>query len=149
MGLCLSCLRGSDSRDDEVNETSSLLRNQHDMYSLDYMQEAELLKQQQRQQELNAIVNNLSDNLIDVSSFLNTDTHATIATQVRAQDESSRHSLEQPTNTDSVVDDDEKQYPRQYGAGEKDDVLKQVAQLSGTVKDSCNVTFSEQLYLKF
>ena len=67
MGVCLSCLRG-DEDDDEINETTSLLG--HGIYSDENYQE-ELLKQQQRQNELNVIVNELNDNLIDVSTFLN------------------------------------------------------------------------------
>ena len=65
MGVCLSCLRG-DVDDDEFNERTSLL---HSNQFLDENVQEEILKQQQRHAELNAIVNDLSDNLIDVTTF--------------------------------------------------------------------------------
>lgn len=64
MGVCLSCLRPSEEA--EVDETTSLLN--HGLYT-DANYQEELLKQQQRQNELNTITNELSDNLIDVSTF--------------------------------------------------------------------------------
>ncbi|ODV80444.1 uncharacterized protein CANTADRAFT_47649 [Suhomyces tanzawaensis NRRL Y-17324] len=117
MGLCLSCLRGS-SDEDDVNESSSLLRNHHNIYSSDYIQEAELLKQQQRQQELNTIVNDLSDNLIDVSTFLNTSTAAN------------------------------SHYPHLYAGDEKSRVEKEVEALNDNIKDACKINFTESLFLR-
>lgn len=66
MGLCLSCLSGND--DDDVNERTSLLANGNQLTNEDYQEE--LFKQQQRQNELLGIVNDLTDNLIDVSTFV-------------------------------------------------------------------------------
>ncbi|ABN64738.2 predicted protein [Scheffersomyces stipitis CBS 6054] len=123
MGICLSCLRPRDAYVDEYNETSSLLRNQHNLYSNDYLQEEELLKQQ-RQQELNTIVNELSDNLIDVSSFLNNTSNNSV------------------TNTPNF-------YPYEYNTTEKLKVLNDVEELTAAVKDSCKISFNEPLYLKF
>lgn len=67
MGICFSCL-GLNSDDGDYNERSSLLGN-NNIYSDEDVHES-LLKQQQRQNELSVIVNDLSDNLIDVSTFL-------------------------------------------------------------------------------
>lgn len=67
MGPCLSCLRAPEE-DNDANERTSLLGNGNHFSAENYHEE--LLKQQQRQNELNGIVNDLSDNLIDVSTFI-------------------------------------------------------------------------------
>ncbi|OBA19276.1 hypothetical protein METBIDRAFT_22105, partial [Metschnikowia bicuspidata var. bicuspidata NRRL YB-4993] len=67
MGVCFSCL-GFNNDGEDYNERSSLLGN-NNLYSNEDLHE-NLLKQQQRQNELSVIVNDLSDNLIDVSTFL-------------------------------------------------------------------------------
>lgn len=67
MGVCLSCLRGNDNDDDYENQ--ALLNNQSALYT-ESLHENEL--KQKRMQELNTIVNDLSENLIDVSTFLST-----------------------------------------------------------------------------
>lgn len=66
MGACLSCLGGNDDSDD--NERHSLLGS-HSRYADENVQE-QLLKQQQRQSELNGIVSDLNNDLIDVSTFV-------------------------------------------------------------------------------
>lgn len=67
MGLCLSCIRGDgDDHEEDLNERASLLGGgRFD----DIRYQEELQKQKKRQNELNAIVNNLNDKLIDVSSI--------------------------------------------------------------------------------
>ncbi|KAJ8140096.1 hypothetical protein OXX80_004338 [Metschnikowia pulcherrima] len=67
MGICFSCL-GLNGDDGDDGERTSLLGN-NNIYS-DENNYENLLKQQQRQNELSSIVNDLSDNLIDVSTFL-------------------------------------------------------------------------------
>ncbi|CAR65704.1 DEHA2D18392p [Debaryomyces hansenii CBS767] len=115
MGVCLSCLRG-DYDDDEINETTSLLG--HGIYSDENYQE-ELLKQQQRQNELNVIVNELNDNLIDVSTFLN------------------KNSFDQ---TD---------YPVVMSDKEKLKIVDEIDNLDVAIKKSCQVEVKDPLYLKF
>lgn len=143
MGACLSCLRGSDQNDDELNENSSLLRGQHNQYSSDYLQEAELLKQQQRQQELNTIVNDLSDNLIDVTSFLNNE-----QPQTSEINGGGHNFLYRGDSANTTVDEtDQKNFPAQYTQNQRLAVLKSVTELNSSVKDSCKITFDEPLYL--
>ena len=115
MGVCLSCLRGDDD-DDEINETTSLLG--HGIYSDENYQE-ELLKQQQRQNELNVIVNELNDNLIDVSTFLN------------------KNSFEQ---TD---------YPVVMSNEAKLKIIEEIDNLDVGLKKLCKVQVKDPLYLKF
>lgn len=137
MGLCLSCLGLNDSADDEINETSSLLRNQQ-MYSDDYLQEAELLKQQQRQSELNTIVNDLSDNLIDVTTFLNEPSTNQLSYLISSVPEA-------PTGE---ATDESKNYPYQYTNEEKAKVVKHTAQLDPNIRKECEIVFEEGVYLK-
>lgn len=115
MGVCLSCLRGEEE-DDEINETTSLLG--HGVYSDENYQE-ELLKQQQRQNELNVIVNELNDNLIDVSTFLN------------------KNSFEQ---TD---------YPVVMSNEAKLKIIEEIDNLDVGLKKLCKVQVKDPLYLKF
>ncbi|CCE86486.1 Piso0_004980 [Millerozyma farinosa CBS 7064] len=65
MGQCLSCFR-PEEEENEVNERTSLLDG-GDYGNLNYQEE--LAKSQQRQKELNAIVNELSESLVDVATF--------------------------------------------------------------------------------
>lgn len=115
MGACLSCLRG-EYDDGEVNETTSLLG--HGVYSDENYQE-ELLKQQQRQNELNVIVNDLNDNLIDVSTFLNKNSFEHVA------------------------------YPIIMSNHDKLKVIEEVDGLDDMAKRECHVRLQNSLYLKF
>ncbi|KAK6454741.1 late endosomal/lysosomal adaptor and MAPK and MTOR activator-domain-containing protein [Scheffersomyces xylosifermentans] len=157
MGICLSCLRSGDANDDDYNENSSLLRNQHNLYSDDYLQEEELSKQQQRQQELNTIVNDLSDNLIDVTSFLNNTSNNSVTNTPNLSSLSNNNSL-RPSNTydnNSTLNvEDEhntvsKTFPYEYGKNEKLKILSELEELDSSIKDSCKISFNEPLYLKF
>lgn len=105
MGLCLSCLAPAS----DVDERTSLLAS--DAYS-ENLQE-DLLKQQQRQSELNVIVSDLSDNLIDVLTFL---THEPTSPGRLA-----------PLSPKLAAD--ERQFPYLYTADEKRKILQEVAQL--------------------
>lgn len=137
MGACLSCLGLSDSADDELNETSSLLRNQQ-MFSDDYLQEAELLKQQQRQSELNIIVNDLSDHLIDVTTFLNEPSTNQLSYLITSIPEV-------PTED---VTDGVKNYPYQYTNDEKVNVMNEIDQLDDNIRKECEILSEEGVYLK-
>lgn len=163
MGICLSCLRFEDENDDEFNERSSLLRN-HNLYSDENLQE-ELLKQQQRQQELNTIVNDLSDNLIDVSTFLNnpvlTNNTATPnlsylnhSLQVQLTNEelvsnnltaNTTPSSAQPQNNDSIA----KQYPYLLNHDEKLKMLEDIKSLDSSIKTVSKIKSKDSLYLQF
>lgn len=105
MGACLSCL-GSNSDEGDYNERTSLLN--HKLY-LDEDLHEELIKQQQRQNELNAIVNDLSDHLIDISTFLS-------APPDKAADDA--RSAASPTVAPAGLDD-ERQYPYMWSVDEK------------------------------
>lgn len=115
MGVCLSCLRGDDEEED-INETTSLLGS--GIYGDGNYQE-ELLKQQQRQNELNGIVNELNSNLIDVSTFLN------------------KSSFEQS------------EYPVVLDNEDKLKILEELDNLSSTIKQQAQVLVTDPLYLKF
>lgn len=128
MGACLSCLRPSDD-DEEYNERTSLLHN--DFYNDEHLQE-ELLKRQQRQQELNNLVSELSDNLIDVSSFLLSAPNIT-------------NSAPGTPNLSMV----EKQYPNYLSKVDKEKILEDMKSLDSSIKDKCKVENNESLYLKF
>ncbi|EDK41123.2 hypothetical protein PGUG_05221 [Meyerozyma guilliermondii ATCC 6260] len=135
MGLCYSCLYG-DEDDGNNNERSSLLQN-HQLYSEENLQE-EVKKQQQRQNELAGIVNELSDNLIDVSTFMSNPTGLENSTQnisfsVHTEGEGG---IDKP-NTTFLTND------------EKQNVLDAVSQLDETTKKRCQITNSQPLYLTF
>lgn len=66
MGACLSCLGGQEDIDE--NERQMLLGNHQNFADENYQEQ--LLKQQQRQSELNGIVSDLNNDLIDVSTFV-------------------------------------------------------------------------------
>lgn len=133
MGICLSCLRPVEEDDDEFNERSSLLRGQ-EFYTDEHIQE-ELLKKQQRQQELNNIVNDLSEHLIDVSTFLS---YSTVNT-------TSAPGTPNPNDPGSS----DKQYPYIISSDEKADILKQAEHLNDSIKQACKIESSEPLYLHF
>lgn len=125
MGICLSCLRPQVD-DDELNERSSLLGHRQ---STDENLQEELIKQQQRQAELFGIVNELSDNLIDVPTFL------------------TLHTIQEPlegpeTAAGSAEDETRRQSLKQQ-------IMREVADLNEATKESCRVSLSGQLYLEF
>lgn len=126
MGICLSCLRPAE--EDEINERSSLLRGQ-DFYSDEHLQE-EILKKQQRQQELNNIVNELNDNLIDVSTFLTTSTTP------------STPNLNEFGSSDKV-------YPYVMTSSDKARIEQEASQLDENIKLGCQIENKEPLYLSF
>ncbi|CAK7898048.1 hypothetical protein CAAN1_15S03620 [[Candida] anglica] len=143
MGLCLSCLR-PETDDDEYNERTSLL--QHNQFSDENLQE-ELLKEQQRQAELNGIVNELSDNLIDVSTFLSSNTTAnnlSFSTQSGALGNNTSLDI-----TQDEIEGDVSTYKIDSIREEKEKILRAVDQLDGGVKDSCKVDPVGPLFLEF
>lgn len=147
MGICLSCLRSDDDNDDEFNERSSLLRD-HNLYTDENLQE-ELLKQQQRQQELNVIVNDLNDNLIDLSTFLNSSVNNNLAGSTNLS--YSTGSLQPQTTQDEIAapDSQQKQYPYLLTSEEKQDILREVENISDDIKSSIKAESDEPLYLQF
>lgn len=140
MGLCLSCLQPSTDEEDEYNERSSLLRSQ-EFYSDEHLQE-ELLKKQQRQQELNNIVSELSDNLIDVSTFLS------------GQSNINSNSVPNTPNLSSLnysitSNSQEKVYPYLIKKGDRDQITNDMEQLSQSIKNNCKIESKEPLYINF
>lgn len=148
MGLCLSCLRPEDDSENDYNENSSLLQNH--LYLTENIQE-DILKQQQRQSELNGIVNDLSDKLIDVTNFLGNPSHST--SLVAATPNLSF--LSPSLHGQSIADDlaagpsDAKGYPRLLTDDEKLKILKEIEGLDPQVKKSVQISVTEPLYLKF
>lgn len=152
MGVYMSCLLRS--HDDEENETASLLRNQQNTYNTNYAQEEQLLKQQQqRQQELSNIVNELSDKLIDVTSFLNPSSSATNLQQHPSLSSLTPHNVPsqdyEHVENDNGIPTSNKTYPYVYTTEDRDRVLKEMEQIDETIRESCKVQLSEPLYLKF
>ncbi len=149
MGSCLSCLIGN-SNDDEYNETSSLLRNQHlhQQYSSDYLQEEQIMKQQQRQQELTSIVNELNDKLIDVTSFLNgsSSLHSVSNNNLSIN-------LNGNSSGDNLENEDDnghtKTFPYVYSKQERDEVANKANAVGDDIKQTCKITSLEPLYIKF
>ncbi|KAI5953900.1 hypothetical protein CANMA_004739 [Candida margitis] len=154
MGICFSCLGGSSS-EDEYDETTSLLRrNQQGTY--DQLQEEELIKQQQRQQELSNIVNDLSENLIDVTSFLSKGNASGIYSQSQSQvlqPNNNSGLVTQTSNTEHTLGEDgegsTRIYPYVYKQSDKTKVVEQAKKLPDTVRQACQISVSEPLYLKF
>lgn len=138
MGACLSCIRGES---DDSGEESLLLKGQQQMYGNDV--EESVLKQQQRQQELNTIVNDLTDSLIDVSLFLNTSTGGTMINLPVLRDSETGEDSNIITRTTSTV------FPIFMNNQEKIKLSKKVNELSDEIKQSCRVECEEKLYLKF
>lgn len=140
MGLCLSCIRPNNDEDDELNERTSLLRSQ-DFYSDEHLQE-ELLKKQQRQNELNNIVNELSDNLIDVSTFLSN-------TTIISNSNNSAPNTPNLSMLNFSTSSQEKQYPYIVTAKEKQKIAQEAIQLDDSIKQTCKINVTEPLYLRF
>lgn len=152
MGLCFSCL-GSGSDDSENNERTSLLGS-HNLYSDENLQE-ELLKQQQRQNELSTIVNDLSDNLIDVSTFLsNTPNGVTTGGEMLYLNASLGNETED-LNGSALTSpgvgpaDDERLYPYLLSVEEKVQILKAVDNLDDELKHFEMEEASGPLYVTF
>ncbi|KAK6463881.1 hypothetical protein DFJ63DRAFT_54104 [Scheffersomyces coipomensis] len=164
MGACLSCLIGNNN-DDEFNENTSLLRNNNALYSNDYLQQEEQLKQQQRQHELNSIVSDLNENLIDVTSFLNTNTTTTNTTihnlsnsHILTHSNNNLNSSIISTNQDNGLINNETilsssttnaTLPYVYNTNEKLKVLQQLNDIDNSLKQNCKVILKEPLYLNF
>lgn len=140
MGACLSCLGGG-NEDDDINERTSLLGG-NTLPSDEDLQE-ELLKQQQRQNELSNIVSDLNDHLIDVSTFLSNNTSVNGGLNSRSYP-ASLNLLSSPkvhdaddtdmAGTSSVgpagLEAADRQYPHLAGVDEKVAILKAVESLS-------------------
>lgn len=145
MGACLSCLIPDNDNDNDEN--TSLLCGEHNQYS-NFEQEEEL-KLQQRQRELNTIVNDLSDNLIDVLSFLNSPNTAANPPNLMYLVANSLHL--QNTHEDDVDASgggDQKTYPYQYTSSDKEKVVSEVGLVPEAVKQACKVELNDTLYLK-
>lgn len=124
MGACLSCL--IPSGDEETEERRSLLVNGN-MYSDEDLQK-ELAKQQQRQNELNAIVNDLNDNLIDVTTFLTNGSAGANPLLPGDYLSTSIHDDEAyPRIASAGLEDPERQYPYLLTVAEKQRILQQAA----------------------
>lgn len=155
MGLCLSCL-GGNGNEDEYDETASLLRRSQ-QGGYDLLQEEELIKQEQRQQELNSIVNDLSENLIDVTSFLNKGSMSGIQSQSQSQllppqlsnSESVTRANNGESNGDKVANEATRSFPYVYSHSDKEKVVEQMRQLPDSVRQGCQISTQEPLYLKF
>lgn len=155
MGLCLSCIRPDYDNEDEFNERSSLLGNQH-LHSDENIQE-ELLKQQQRQQELNGIVNDLNDNLIDVSTFLSDPVVSNGAIPAANLSYLTNSLQPQTTNEENgaaLAHEQQdgiqgKQYPYVLSPEEKKKILQEVESLDSSVKEASKITCDGLLYLDF
>lgn len=133
MGICLSCLR-NDDEDGQYDEQTSLLRNQQ-LYSSEYLQEEQHLKQQHRQQELKNIVNELSDKLIDVSTFLNNN--------------SIPNTPNLTYSISSNATDVDKQFANVLSEQDKINILQESQSLDPQIKAKCEVVLKEPLFLEF
>ncbi|EGW33639.1 uncharacterized protein SPAPADRAFT_60971 [Spathaspora passalidarum NRRL Y-27907] len=156
MGACLSCLQHTN--DDEYNETTSLLRNQDNQYTSDYVQEEQILKQQQRQQELASIVNELSDKLIDVTSFLSggpSQSQMSITNSPNANPKINNDTIlsENDMNDSHITTSNEydqgKTFPYIYNNIDKNAVIQAAEDLDEETREACQVKLSDPLYLKF
>lgn len=147
MGACLSCL-GSDGDDGDYNERTSLLGN-HTLYSDENLQE-ELLKQQQRQNELNNIVNALTDNLIDVSTFMSNSNGSPgqdilyLNASLGNDEEATASPQVAPAGTE-----DEEAYPRLLTVDDKLQILSDVEKLDGEARRCDVVPANGPLYITF
>lgn len=121
MGICLSCIRPSES-DDDPNENTSLLRGQ---YNDEYLQEAQTVRYQQRQQELGGIVNDLSDNLIDVSSFIGSTPRPSFSPEYGAT-----------------------VYPRTYTDEEKQAIIANMKLIDDATRNACIITQQDPLLIE-
>lgn len=126
MGLCLSCLV-AEVDDNESDERTSLLGESR---SGDEDFQNELLRQQQRQNELSLIVNDLSENLIDVSAFLGSNggqNHSALSQSIdnlAGEDDSEQGSAALPS---AGLENREKQYPKVWTVEEKSQLLLELA----------------------
>lgn len=134
MGLCFSCLYGEED-DGNNNERSSLLHSGQ-IYLEENLQE-EAKKQQKRQNELAGIVNELSDNLIDVSTFMSNPTAL-----------ESSHQMSFLAHGDEAGGND-RAYPSLISTEEKQAVLEAVRSLDETTKSRCQVHNTQPLFLNF
>ncbi|GEQ68171.1 hypothetical protein JCM33374_g1838 [Metschnikowia sp. JCM 33374] len=160
MGICFSCL-GLNKDDGDYNERSSLLGS-NNIYSDEDLHES-LLKQQQRQNELSVIVNDLSDNLIDVSTFLSngsgdqynlkstisgsqsTDIYSS-ANGIPCADEDAGSSPNSPLEAAESNDETDKSLPSLWPLDKKIQLMKEVS----TSHASFNIEPpSESLYVVF
>lgn len=158
MGACLSCLFGSGD-DTDANERTSLLGN-NNLYSDEDLQE-ELWKQQQRQNELNNIVNDLNEHLIDVSTFLGSNGTAngvnttpnpgsSIASpRIHDTDDNEVSAAASPSVGPAGLEMTNRQYPHLLGVEEKLQILKAVERL-GPNERKCEIEkASGPLYVVF
>lgn len=120
MGLCLSCLESNDEYD--ANERRSLLGNE--TFSDEDLQE-DLVKQQKRQNELLLIVNDLTENLIDASSFLSKQQPGP-ETLGPANDAAQNLGVAASPNP-VLTPDDSKQLPYIWSPDQKIELMKQLA----------------------
>lgn len=132
MGPCLSSLRPK-VEDNEYDERTSLLGEGH--YA-DQDFQNELLRQQQRQNELSVIVNDLSENLIDVSMFLNSNgtTSQTVNPQM-VESEAGDEDFDQssPIPPSAGPETREKHYPKVWSVEEKIQLLRDMGKESITL----------------
>ncbi|CAN3372810.1 hypothetical protein DIURU_000973 [Diutina rugosa] len=128
MGQCLSSCLGGDRGDDVDENTHLLAQQQYDTSA----QEAKLLKeQQQRQQELTGIVNDLQDNLIDVTTFMSSSVPGT--PNITFEDDAS----------------EAKPYPSFAGDDVVQEVAHQAASADDATKECCKIEEIPDLYIKF
>ncbi|EEQ40242.1 hypothetical protein CLUG_04370 [Clavispora lusitaniae ATCC 42720] len=141
MGACLSCLLPPN--DGDAHERTSLLGN-NTQYSDEDLQK-ELAKQQQRQSELNTIVNDLNDNLIDVSTFL---TNGSAGPNFSIPADYSHASITEDDTTSPKVapagSEGGKSYPHVMGLEEKEQIMQRAQNI-----DSCRVVCDGPLYVTF
>lgn len=112
----------SSENDEDANENTSLLRGQ---YSDEYLQEAQTIKYQQRQQELGGIVNDLSDNLIDVLSFVGIAPRPSFSPEEGA-----------------IV------YPRTYTEAEKQAVVDKMKSIDNATRKACIIKQLDPLLIE-
>ncbi|KAF8003435.1 hypothetical protein HF325_002680 [Metschnikowia pulcherrima] len=124
MGICFSCL-GLNGDDGDDGERTSLLGN-NNIYS-DENNYENLLKQQQRQNELSLIVNDLSDNLIDVSTFLSKDVFATANGVQNGHNDTGAITTEDSANLPLDASDNDKSLPYLWPLDKKLQLMKDVS----------------------
>lgn len=140
MGLCLSCLRPE--VDDGYDERSSLLGDSR--YADEDLQN-QLLKQQQRQNELSVIVNDLSENLIDVSTFLSTNGDSIHAINTHENFVNDEDVGQSPSSPSAGLESREKKYPKVMSIEE----MIQVMRDAEDEKVTCEITApKEPLYVE-
>lgn len=112
------------------------------MYSDEDLQK-DLAKQQQRQNELNTIVNDLNDHLIDVATFL-TNGSAGVNSALPADSSNLDDETISPRIAPAGLEDGERVYPYLMTVEEKQKVLQQAAS-----KPKLNVVCDSPLYVTF